>query len=99
MEDAKDLTDRLVSDTTARSRRDEWIKYEVLHKLLEKAINAYDEIIDLDFSEVSVDASLHKNHSGGGGTGKNPTDKSKFEWRWSITTDTNGIPIGWTRNR
>ena len=29
------------------------------------------------------------------GTGKNPTDRAKLGWKWSILTDRNGIPIGW----
>ena len=31
----------------------------------------------------------------GEGTGKNPTDRAKLGWKWSILTDSNGIPIGW----
>ena len=30
------------------------------------------------------------------GTGKNPTDRAKLGWKWSILTDTAGIPFGWT---
>jgi hypothetical protein len=32
--------------------------------------------------------------SGGEGTGKNPTDRGTLGWKWSIVTDTNGIPFG-----
>lgn len=32
----------------------------------------------------------------GEGTGKNPTDRGKLGWKWSILTDRNGIPFGWT---
>jgi Transposase DDE domain len=38
---------------------------------------------------------LHKSPCGGEGTGKNPTDRAKLGWKWSIATDKNGIPIGW----
>ena len=38
---------------------------------------------------------MHKSPCGGEGTGKNPTDRSKLGWKWSILTDRNGIPIGW----
>ena len=34
--------------------------------------------------------------AGGEGTGKNPTDRAKLGWKWSILTDAQGIPIGWT---
>lgn len=32
---------------------------------------------------------------GGRGTGKNPTERSKPGWKWSILVDANGIPLGW----
>lgn len=56
---------------------------------------AYDKIIGLDLSDVAIDGSLHKSPAGGAGTGKNPTDRAKLGWKWSILTDTAGIPIGW----
>ncbi len=43
-----------------------------------------------------VDGSLHKAPAGGEGTGPNPTDRGKLGWKWSILTDINGIPLGWT---
>jgi transposase len=60
-----------------------------------KAINAFDKVIGLNLSEVSVDGSLHKAPMGGEGTGPNPTDRGKTGWKWSIATDANGVPIGW----
>jgi transposase len=33
--------------------------------------------------------------TGGEGTGPNPTDRGKTGWKWSLATDTNGVPIGW----
>ena len=44
---------------------------------------------------MSVDGSLHKIPCGSQGTGKNPTDRAKLGWKWSILTDLNGIPVGW----
>ena len=63
--------------------------------IADEAIRAYDKIIGLDLSEVAVDGSLHKSPAGGEGTGKNPTDRAKLGWKWSVLTDANGIPIGW----
>ena len=54
----------------------------------------YDRVIGLDLSDVSLDGSLHKSPCGGEGTGKNPTDRGKLGWKWSILTDRNGIPFG-----
>ncbi len=95
-EDAELLCGRKVSDTTARARRDEWIEAGIFELIADEAIRAYDKIIGLDLSEVAVDGSLHKSPAGGEGTGKNPTDRAKLGWKWSVLTDTNGIPIGWT---
>jgi transposase len=94
-EDAERLTGHKVSDTTMRLRRDEWIAAGVFRALEEEALHAYDKIIGLEFSDVSVDGSLQKSPCGGEGTGKNPTDRGKLGWKWSILTDLNGIPVGW----
>jgi transposase len=94
-EDAERLCGYKVSDTTARARRDEWIEAGVFAAIVAEVLCAYDKIIGLDLSEVAVDGSLHKSPAGGEGTGKNPTDRAKLGWKWSILTDRNGIPIGW----
>jgi transposase len=95
-EDAERLCGNEVSDTTVRARRDEWIHAGVFEALSKEAICAYDKIIGLDLSEVAVDGSLHKSPAGGEGTGKNPTDRAKLGWKWSVLTDRAGIPISWT---
>jgi transposase len=82
-------------ETTLRRRRDEWLAVGAFQHLVEEAISAFDKVIGLDLSEVSVDGSLHKAPMGGEGTGPNPTDRGKTGWKWSIATDTNGVPIGW----
>jgi transposase len=64
--------------------------------MAEEAMRAYDRVIGLDLCDVALDGSLHKSPSGGEGTGKNPTDRGKLGWKWSVLTDRNGIPIGWT---
>ena len=83
------------SETTLRRRRDEWVAAGAFAHLVEEAICAFDKVIGLDFSDVSIDGSLHKAPAGGEGTGPNPTDRGKTGWKWSIATDTNGVPIGW----
>ena len=93
-EDAERLCGKKVSDTTARARRDEWLAADVFDKLCTEALAAYDKIVGLSFHDVAADGSLHKSPCGGEGTGKNPTDRSKLGWKWSILTDDNGIPFG-----
>jgi transposase len=95
-EDAERLCGSQISDTTVRSRRDEWEKAGVFDAIVAEALLGYDKVIGLDCSEVSLDGSLHKSPCGGEGTGKNPTDRSKLGWKWSILVDRWGIPIGWT---
>jgi len=95
-QDAEALLGGVVSDTTMRARRDEWLAAGVFSELATEAICAYDKVIGLDLSEAAVDGSLHKAPAGGEGTGKNPTDRAKLGWKWSIVTEKNGIPIGWT---
>ena len=89
------ILDGAVSDTTMRARRDEWEEAGLFDALVSEAMAAYDRIVGLDLSEVSVDGSQHKAPSGGEGTGKNPCDRAKSGWKWSIATDVNGIPLGW----
>jgi transposase len=94
-EDAEKLTGGKVSDTTARARRDEWEKAGVFDAIAAEAINAFDKIVGIDLTDVALDGSSHKSPCGGPGTGKNPTDRAKLGWKWSVLTDAHGIPIGW----
>ena len=94
-EDAERLSGNKVSDTTARKRRDEWVAAGVFDAIVAEALAGFDKVIGLDLSDVAVDGSLHKAPAGGEGTGKNPTDRSKLGWKWSILTDLQGIPFGW----
>jgi len=89
------LLGRQVSDTTLRSRRDEWITAGVFDELRDHALEAYDRIIGLDLSEVALDGSIHKAPCGGEGTGRSPVDRAKLGWKWSVAADRNGIPLGW----
>ena len=92
---AEHLLGGAVSDTTLRSRRDEWTDAGVFDAVVTEALAAYDRIVGFDLSDVSVDGSQHKAPSGGEGTGKNPCDRAKSGWKWSVATDANGIPVGW----
>lgn len=94
-EDAERLLGGAVSDTTLRARRDEWVAAGVFDRLADEALAAYDRIIGLDLAEVSIDASQHKAPTGGEGTGPNCTDKGRLGWKWSLASDTRGVPIGW----
>lgn len=79
-EDAERLCGNVVSDTTVRARRDEWVAAGVFRfdTLADESINAYDRVIGLQLDDVAVDGSLHKAPGGGEGTGPNPTDRAKL---------------------
>ncbi|MDE0353879.1 MAG: IS5 family transposase [bacterium] len=92
-EDTERLLGGVVSDTTLRTRRDERVRAGVFEALEAEALAAYDRIVGLDLSEVSVDGSQHKAPYGGARTGKNPCDRGKLGIKWSIMVDRNGIPL------
>lgn len=85
-----------VSDTTLRTRRDEWIDAGVFDQLEAEARAGYDRIIELNMDVVAIDGSLHKAPCGGEGTGKSPVDRAKLGWKWSVASERSGIPIGWS---
>jgi transposase len=93
--DIEAILEHRVSDTTLRARRDEWIAAGVFDALKDEALAAFDRIIGLDLDDVALDGSLHKAPCGGEGTGPNPTDRAKLGWKWSVASDTHGVPIGW----
>lgn len=84
-----------VSDTTLRSRRDEWANAGVFERLALEMLSTYRSEVGLELGDTLVDASIHKAPCGGDGTGKSPVDRGKLGWKWSIATDGEGIPIGW----
>jgi transposase len=86
----------VVSDTTVRARRDEWIAAGVFEQLVTEALDAYDRIVGVDGADACGDASQHKAPVGGPDTGPNYWDRGKQGWKWSLVTDTAGIPVGWT---
>ena len=94
-QDIEAIMDFVVSDTTLRARRDEWIAAGVFERLEAEARAGYDRIIGLDLGHVAIDGSIHKAPCGGEGTGKSPVDRAKLGWKWSVAADARGIPLGW----
>ena len=84
-----------VSDTTLRARRDEWVTAGVFDALVAEALAAWDRVVGLDLSEAALDGSAHKAPCGGDGTGKNPVDRRKLGWKWSLLCDRAGIAVSW----
>ncbi len=94
--DIEAIMGRVVSDTTLRRRRDEWIAAGVFERLRCEALAAFDRIIGLDLGVVALDGSIHKAPCGGEGTGKSPVDRGKLGWKWSVAAERHGIPIAWS---
>ncbi|MDE0320193.1 MAG: IS5 family transposase [Acidimicrobiaceae bacterium] len=90
------LLDNRVSDTTLRSRRDEWVAAGVFDLIAAEALAAYDRIMGLRLDDVCIDGAIHKAPCGGAGTGESPVDRRKSGWKTSIATEAAGIPVGWT---
>jgi len=72
------LMEYKVSETTLRTRRDEWIGAGVFTKLEAEICAGYDRIIGLDLGFVAIDGSIHKAPCGGQGTGKSPVDRANL---------------------
>ncbi len=90
------LLDYQVSDTTLRTRRDEWIAAGVFDELMAQAHLAYDKIIGLDTTHVAIDGSDSLAPCGGEGTGVGPAQRGRVGWKWCIAADAEGIPLAWT---
>ena len=86
---------RQVSDTTLRTRRDEWIEAGIFEQLVTEAAAAYDRIIEYDLDDVALDGSIHRAPCGGEGTGPSPFDRNRLCWKWSLAVDGAGIPISY----
>jgi transposase len=88
------IADQRCSATTLRRRRDEWIASGVMEKLQRIVLDAYDWMIGLDLSDVSVDSCITKAPCGGQKAGRSPVDRGKQGLKRSMVVDANGIPIG-----
>jgi transposase len=90
------LLDYQVSDTTLRTRRNEWVSAGVFDDLVAEARRAYDRLIGLDTTHVIIDGSDHLAPRGGPGTGTGPAQRGRLGWKWCSGVDAAGIPLAWT---
>lgn len=86
--------DDLVSATTLRARRDEWIAHGVFVRLEQIVLEAFDQSIGLDLTHLSIDGCCVKAPCGGDNTGPNPTDRVKSGQKRSVLVEGHGLPIG-----
>lgn len=88
------IADHTCSATTIRTRRDELITGGVFARLEQLALEAYDQIVGLDLSTVTVDGCIVKAPCGGERAGPSPVDRGKLGTKRSVLTDAAGIPLG-----
>lgn len=89
------MLDRQVSDTTLRARRDEWIETGIFSQLVAHAMNAYQQLIGYDFTNVFIDG-CNNDAVASEGTGYNPKHPGKQGWKFVIAVDTAGAPMSFT---
>jgi len=92
------MMDGAVSDTTLRTRRDEWEQSGLFQKLLVHALDAYHRVIGLDLTHLFIDGCNNRALQGGDGTGFDPKHPGKRGWKFLIATDAVGMPIAFTTN-
>lgn len=87
--------DHLVSASTIRRRRDEWIEAGIFRLIEQAALDAYDKVVGLDLENISVDGCIAKAPWGGDSlAGRSPVDRGKRGMKRSLMVDGNGIPLG-----
>jgi putative transposase len=70
-----------------------WCKEGIFEQMLALALEAYDELKEIDWEWQSGDGAMTKAPLGGEATGPNPTDRGKQGTKRSLLTDGQGIPL------
>ncbi len=94
--DAERLTKGVVSDTTAVNGGTNGLPRGSLTPLPKKPSRATTRSSGSILPRSPSTAPSTRAPAGGQGTGKSYFDRGKLGWKWSIATDTQGIPLGWT---
>jgi transposase len=84
----------VVSDTTLRSRRNEWVDAGVFHQLMEDCLAIYHQLIGVDMGDVAIDGSVQLAPGGGPDTNNSPGSKGRKTMKFHIGVDANGIGLG-----
>ncbi|MFJ4866894.1 IS5 family transposase [Streptomyces sp. NPDC088748] len=82
------------SDRTIRRRVRQWADLGAAQELHRIALDAYDRMIGLQLSEISVDGCITKAPCGGEVSGRSPVDRGKQGLKRSVATEGRGVPIG-----
>jgi transposase len=82
------------SDRTIRRRVKQWAERGISERVHALALEAYDRMIGLGLSEISVDGCITKAPSGGEKAGRSPVDRGKQGLKRSVASDACGVPLG-----
>ncbi|MFV5995062.1 IS5 family transposase [Streptomyces sp. NPDC056231] len=82
------------SDRTIPRRVKQWAELGISEKVHALALEAYDRMIGLGLSEISVDGCMTKAPSGGDKAGRSPVDRGKQGLKRSVASDACGVPLG-----
>jgi transposase len=88
------IADQACSATTIRDRRDQWITAGIFATLELLVLQAYDQMIGLEFGDLAVDGCITKAPCGGDAAGRSPVDRGKQGRKRSTVTEARGIPLG-----
>lgn len=78
------------SDRTILRRVKQWAELGISEKVHALALEAYDRMIGLGLSEISVDGCITKAPSGGDKAGRSPVDRGKQGLKRSVASDACG---------
>jgi transposase len=92
--DLRRIGNIIVSDTTLRARRTEWVNAGVFHQLMEDCLAIYHELIGIDMGDVAIDGSVQLAPGGGPDTNNCPGSKGRQTMKWSVGVDATGIGLG-----
>ena len=87
------IADQACSATTIRDRRDQWITAGIFATLELLVLQAYDQMIGLEFGDLAVDGCITKAPCGGDAAGRSPVDRGKQGRKRSTVTEARGIPL------
>jgi transposase len=81
------------SDRTIRRRLHAWAQAGIGEEVFAATLIAYDKMVGLDLSNVSVDGSITKAVGGGECAGRSPVDRGKGGTKRSVLVDAHGVPL------
>lgn len=82
------------SDRTMRRRLETWARMGLGQRIHALALDAYDRMIGLALSDLSVDGAITKAPCGGDKAGPSPADRRKGGLKRSTEVEGDGIPLG-----